>query len=392
MRKLYSRFVYIWYAVYYCFAYIVGLLLRHFPKYKGLWLVCERKTDARDNGICFFEFLRTYHPEVNAAYIIDEKSADFDRAAKQGRVIKPGTFSHMLAFACAKVCISTHVMGYAPDTYRFAVLDGRFGLVRGKKVFLQHGIIMNDLPELHYPKSRLDLFVCTAIPEFEFIKNRFCHPEGVVRRLGLCRYDALLEPHVIKRQILIMPTWRIYHRGLSDEEFMHTKYYKNFCDIIENRKMQQMLEEYDFEIVLYLHYEFQCYTKLFESENKRVRVCGFDSADVGKLLMESAFLVTDYSSVYCDFAYMRKPLLYLWFDEERFFDEHYKRGYMDCRRGGFGPVFDNAEDAVCYIKERMSQGLVPEEIYKKRIDKFFYGVDGGNCRRTYDAVLEILER
>ena len=39
-------------------------------------------------------------------------------------------------------------------------------------------------------------------------------------------------------------------------------------------------------------------------------------------------LITDYSSVYFDIAYMRKPIIFYQFDEEEFRRKHYQRGYL----------------------------------------------------------------
>ena len=49
-------------------------------------------------------------------------------------------------------------------------------------------------------------------------------------------------------------------------------------------------------------------------------------------------MLTDYSSVAFDFAYLRKPIVYAHFDKEAFFSgEHsYTAGYFDYERDGFG--------------------------------------------------------
>jgi CDP-glycerol glycerophosphotransferase len=95
-------------------------------------------------------------------------------------------------------------MGYSPDIGVFKKLD-KLGLVRGKKVFLQHGIIKDNLINLYYPNIKLDLFVCGAYLEYQYVNSRFKHPQGVVKYLGLCRYDELNTPHKVNKQILTGP-------------------------------------------------------------------------------------------------------------------------------------------------------------------------------------------
>lgn len=388
--KISNYIQYIKYIAGYMFMRFISLFARSLPKYKNLWLVSERNSDARDNGYHFFKYLCKEQPQINCAYIIDKSSADYERVSKLGKTISPNTPSHMLALACAKVCISTHIMGFTPDPYRFAILDKYFKSVRGKKVFLQHGIIMNDLKELYYPASRPDLFICTAIPEYNFLKSRFNYPPEVIQRIGLCRYDRLNEGHTVKRQILVMPTWRIYLRGLSDADFIKSDYYKSFNSLLNSAETAKMLDENNFDMVFYLHFELQPYTGLFKSINKRIKTVSFGDADVQTLLMESAILVTDYSSVFFDFAYMKKPLAYFWFDEDNFFGSHYQKGYFDFYKDGFGPVLNTHKAVTEYIAARIKDNLKPEKEYSHRSKEFFCDLGKDHCKKTYEAICNTL--
>ena len=77
-------------------------------------------------------------------------------------------------------------------------------------VFLQHGIIKDDMTWCHADNARLDLFVCGAKPEADAVAAGFGHPPGVVRYLGLCRYDGLPTGGEREKSgmVLFMPTWR----------------------------------------------------------------------------------------------------------------------------------------------------------------------------------------
>lgn len=391
-RKICVFFDYVKYIVLYEGAAFVSLFMKRKPEYKDLWLISERKTDARDNGYHFFKYMCEKHREINCAYVIEKTSPDYEKVASLGRVIEPGSFEHYIAFAASVVKISTHLMGPAPDTYRFSVLDRVFGLVGGKKVLIRHGVSFNTLPGLFYPKARLDLLVCTAKKEYEDIVANYGHKKGVVQRLGLCRYDRLLEPHEVKRQILVMPTWRYYLRTLEKEEFKKTDYYRNFNNLITNERLLKLLDEYDYEINLYLHYELQKYIDLFEQKSDRVHVLKMANSDVQDLLMKSALLITDFSSVYFDFSYMNKPILYWQFDEEMFYKTQYERGYFSCREDGFGPVIDDNDDekVVDFIESELKDNMQVKPLYKERTDKFFTERTSDHCLKTYEAIKKLL--
>lgn len=387
MKKISSLFAYVYYAFYYAFALVLSIFARNFKKYKNLWLISERKTDARDNGFFFFEYMAKNHPEINCAYVIEKTSADFEKVKKLGKTVEPKTFSHMLAFAAAEVRISTHYMGYAPDTYRFAVMK-KLGLILGKDVFLQHGIMANDAKELHYPNAKPDLFICTADDEYKFIKENFGHKDGVLKKIGLCRYDSFKNN--AQKQILVMPTWRYFLRNLSDAEFIKSDYYKNFYEILTDENLNSALSKHGYEIILYLHYELQKFSHLFKTDLQNVKIADFKNYGVRELLTNSSLLVTDYSSVFFDFAYMRKPILYFWFDEEKFFATQYDKGYFDCRKDGFGRVVKTKDEVVNFLINKLENGMKNDEVYSERADKFFGEEISCRCEKTYREILNII--
>ena len=373
-----------------CFFFVLSKIVGR--KNKNLWLVSERKYEARDNAWHFFRYLRENHPEINCAFVIDKDSPDFQKVRAIGRTIQPGTFEHHLAFAASKVKISTHIMGGAPDTYRYTLIDRYLNIIRGKKIMLQHGITGNAPAVLHYPLSRLDLLVCGTVSEYETIKKDFGHPEGVPKLIGMCRFDKLLSQHEVKRQILIMPTWRLTLRDIGDEEFMTSEYYKCFNGLLTNERFISMLEEYDMKAVFYIHFELQPYSKLFETRSDRVEIRTLSDADVQELLMESQLLITDYSSVHFDFAYMDKPVIYWQFDEDEFYSTQYKRGQFDSRRDGFGPVFDtdDIESVLDFIEKEAHSNMKMLPLYKERVEKCFSDRSAKSCEKTFIAIRDML--
>ena len=56
---------YIWYLFCLVIFYPIGRIAKVlFPKYRGVWIVSERGSDARDNGYHFFKYIRENHPEI----------------------------------------------------------------------------------------------------------------------------------------------------------------------------------------------------------------------------------------------------------------------------------------------------------------------------------------
>ena len=360
----------------------IGYLL-HYKK--DIYIICERGTDARDNGYHMFKYMIEHHPDKNVYYIIDKNSADYHKVANLGQVIDYKSWKHVLYFIAARKKISSHYLGYAPGVpYRFQKLQ-RYLKVPGKHIFLQHGVIYNDLIGLHADQSKIDLFVCGAKPEYEFVKNVFGHPDGVVCYTGLARYDNLHDFETTK-DILVMPTWRKYLSDLSKEDFIRSDYYIHWNEILKNPQLSAWLQEHNLRLVFYPHYEMQKFVDCFKIEDKNVVIANFDDYDVQKLLKESKLLITDYSSVFFDFAYMKKPSIYYQFDKSEFYSQHYKQGYFDYSKNGFGIVASDIDALLKALKDNIDRNFRLEPYYIEKIDHFFELHDTHNCKRIFEAI------
>lgn len=60
----------------------------------------------------------------------------------------------------------------------------------------------------------------------------------------------------------------------------------------------------------------QPYLSEFRTTCPRIRLADWKRYDIQELLKSAAVMVTDYSSVFMDMVYMRKPVLHYQFDEE----------------------------------------------------------------------------
>lgn len=362
------------------------------PAYRHVWLVAERGREARDNGYHYFAYLRRAHPETNAVYVADPTLPDYARVEKLGRVVAYRSWQHYLLCAASEMKVSTHISGYTPDIERYYMLD-KLRVVRGKKVFLQHGIMIDDMKWYHYPNVRMDLFVTTLQKERDFVEWAFGYPQGVVRRLGLCRYDALQRPHETKRQVLLMPTWRTYAvEGKTQAEFEQTDYYRHWQALIADPALEALLEKHGYEAVFYPHFEVQRFLSSFHTENNRVHLGALGQMDVQTLLMESALLVTDFSSIQFDFAYMQKPEIYYQFDEAQYWGTHHDRGYFDYRKDGFGPVVTEQGELLAALETALAGQCAISEEMRGHILATFGTIDDRNCERNDQAIRELMQQ
>ncbi|WP_238284483.1 CDP-glycerol glycerophosphotransferase family protein [Rossellomorea marisflavi] len=366
-------------------AYPLSLLLK--PFIKDLWLISERPDDARDNGYYLFKYVRENHPNDNVYYAINKYSKDFKKVSQLGNIIHFGSFKHFFYYFVADKNISSHIGSGEPGGQLCLNLE-ILGVIKNTKVFLQHGIIKDMLNFALYENTKVNLFVCGAAPEYEYVVKEFGYPENNVKYIGLCRFDGLHNVEVKKNQILIMPTWRQWLDN-DIEAFGMSDYLQQYLNLINDKDLDKYLDENDLKIIFYPHDNVQKYIHLFGKSTNNITIAKKNEFDVQELLKESAILITDYSSVFFDFAYMNKPILHYHFDDSKYRQNHYKEGYFNYVRDGFGPVLYNSSDLIKEIKLRHNDNFNLSKTYSKRIKNFFPLHDQRNCARTYEEIRKI---
>ena len=235
MRKFNFRLLQLTVFVRYIIYKIISVFYRN--RYNNVWLLSERGDEARDNAYAFYKYLKINHPEVCVKYVISKKSPDINKINSDD-IVYLRSREHFIYYITAKYLISTHLYGYAPEFRLFNRLCKLFGffLPSGKKIFLQHGITMSDIPELYYSNTKLDLFICASPMEYRYVKENFGYPDSVVKLTGFARYDDLIDTS--SKYILLMPTWRkkLFYINNSDD-FKKTEYYSEYNKLINDERL-----------------------------------------------------------------------------------------------------------------------------------------------------------
>ena len=370
---------------------VAAVLRKTNPSYRHLWLVAERGIDARDNGYWFFRYLREKQPQINACYVIDKTSPDYEKVAQLGDTVALGSLRHYLKYLAADQLISTHVQPASPNLMLYYHLR-QIGIhPRGKQVLLQHGIIMAEMKWMRYPHLKLDFFASGGKMEYDYLSSEFGFPEGVVQYTGLCRYDNLTRGNTPSNEILVMPTWRGSNYPQGDQ-FYETPYYRHFQSLLENPLLLRLLEEKNLKLIFYPHIELQKELDKFKSTSGRVILASWRDYDVQALLMRCNLLITDYSSVHFDVGYMEKPVIYYQFDMADFRKFSYQEGYFSYDNHGFGPVVKTEEALMEALLTSAQNGFRMEKEYHDRLDAFFPMRDEKNCERTFQAVCKLMEK
>ena len=351
--------------------------------HSNLWLISERGNDAQDNGYILYKYL-VEHPELNIhpVYLISKFAKDYQKVAKLGGdIVEPNSSRHNDLIYQAGALISTHTYGYTPNMQIYHRLaQAHLFHPKGINAFLQHGI--NDKKEdwVNRDMYRPDMYVTSASAESEITEVLMNQPRNVIKEIGMCRYDVLHNAGVPDKQILIMPTWREWLRDLNKTDFIQSEYCTKWRKLLFDKSFIFKLSKAGYKIVFYLHPELKQYADLFTHDAITVATEG-----VQDIMMKSEMLVTDYSSVYFDMAYMDRNIVFYQFDKKRYETEHYSGLLMDHSK--FGYVANDDAD----LKEAILNGCRingKQKIYGDRVFmyEFFSHHDNKQCYRTYKEI------
>ncbi len=370
-------------------AYIARKAVRFLDKFKTkpIWIILDRRMIADDNGLALFKYICNEKKKVNAYFVLDPKSPDYESVSKVGKVLPYYSFKHKLMLLMADAIISSQGEDYIFNPFcslRHAYSD----ILAGKPFFfLQHGVTVHDISGwLNRFNKNIQGFITSAKPEYESIlKYDFYYDESKVWLTGMPRYDYLCDRR--QKKITFMPTWRAYLSN-SKEKFIHSDFLKFYKALFSDERLLSAAVEYGYKVCVKPHPRLMEYVDEFELDSRVTIVdAGVKYKDV---FAENSLVVTDYSSAVLDFAYMRKPVLYTQFDSDVFYSgEHmYTKGYFDYEKDGFGEVLHDLDSTVETIIDYIRNDCKMKEEYRRRAEVFFAFHDQKNCERVYNKIVE----
>lgn len=347
---------------------------------RSIWLISEGRNKASDNGYYLFKYIRENHPNDSVYYAINKKCSDYKKVSKLGNIINYGSIKHYMYYLVS-INISTEDIA-SPDNVFFTILH-RYLNLYNNRVFLQRGITKDDIKSLHYNKTKFRLFVCGASKEYEYIKNHYGYPNNYVKYLGLPRFDNYNDATINNKLILVMPTYRKH----ISKNITNTLFYKRWNSLLNNNELINFIEENNIMIYFYLHKNMHKYLNKFYTSSKNIKI--IKDEDITNIIKESSLLVTDYSSVYMDFAYMSKPVIYYQFDYKDYRKSGYREGYFKYSKDAFGKIILDEEDLIKKIIAYITMDYKQEKVYNDRVDEFFKDRDSSNSKRVYEAIKEL---
>ena len=344
----------------------------------------DRRESGDDNAEHLYKYAINQHDKVYKYFTLNEDSNDFKRLSKLKNVIPFYSFKHRLKYLFAEKIISSHPDDNILNPFFDKNETSYAGLINSDKIFLQHGVTKDNVSSwLHKSDKNLSLIVAVSDAEKEsFLDEGYNYDEDIIQVLGFPRFDNLVNTNKLTKKIIIMPSWRENLHSMTPNYIKESEYFKHINSLINSEKLINICKENDYKIIFKPHplvYEF---IELFDTNDY---VLIDKTSTYQELFNHSDLLITDYSSVAFDFSYMKKPVIYYQYGDDYNFDE----GYFKYEKMGFGEVVKIESKLIETIEEYIANNCKMKEKYKRRADNFYKYNDKNNCRRVYDAILNM---
>ena len=366
---------------------------------KPVWLISDRMDRGGDNGEALYRSMIAHGPkDIKPVFAIAKTSPLFDELKEKGTVVNTRSFRYYLTFLLSQCIVSSQASESVRNPFgqwreQYANL-----LVRQKFVFLQHGVTQNDMSALFARRVIHADMICAATKaeHQDFLSGRYGYNAREARLTGFARYDRLYnQPEKI---ITVMPTWR---RSLVTEPdpstgmrsarpgFEKSAHVQGFCAWLKHQDFLQEVKRCGYQLQIVPHPNMVDIWRHMGLDSSIALLT--DRPSYADLLAHSALLITDYSSVAFDFAYLKKPVLYYQYDRHETFDGSHTYGTEcpDYERIGLGEVTYTPEELMQRVREYMADDCRMKPLYRERVEHTFRYFDQDNALRIVDAIKDV---
>lgn len=380
---------------------VLYFICRPFMTGKPIWMYIDKIYKGGDSSEYLYKYASAQNKKIKHYYLVDKKSTDYKRLKKEGyKPLVRDSLKHRLIFLYADMMVISNSTVYAFNGYTLTNSSYIRDLTHFHVCCVQHGM---SVQKIAIAQNRLRdntrLYFCASKYEIDNLSRPVYDYVGydALKLTGVPRYDGLKDR--AKKQIMISPTWRMQAampvRTSESEQrdynplFKESEYFKVFNALINDKRLIDAAEKYGYRIKYVLHPIVSSQVEDFDKNDFVDIVPAVGDMSYEDMFCESSLMVTDFSGIQFDFAYMRKPLVYL---HHKDIPQHYEEGTFHYDTMAFGEICHDNDELIHTLIEYMQNDCKMKPEYVKRADDFFYYRDHNNCERIYKEMIDYQEK
>lgn len=346
-----------------------------------------------DNPRAIYEYMKEHYPEYKLYWSVDPRFID-NFKDKGVNIVPRLSIKWLLIMASAKYWVSNSRMPlWIPKPKHTVYLQTWHGTPLKKLAADMDDVFMPGTNIENYKRNFLkesanwDYLISPNPYSTEIFRRAFAFKKEMIES-GYPRndflYNANNEKEILalkkkyqiptdKKVILYAPTWR------DDQYFEKGKY--KFDLKLDLKHMQEQLGD-QYIVLLRLHYLIANHIDV--SEYKGFAFDFSHHEDIRELYMVSDLLITDYSSVFFDYANLKRPMIFFVYDIEDYRDR--LRGfYFDFEEKAPGPLVKTTEEVIEEINKLEKNKRLPRN-FDEFYETFCSWEDGNATKRVVETV------
>ncbi len=368
---------------------MVGLASRAPHHFADAWLLMDRVHGARDNAEHLFRHLRLHRPDINAWFVLDRGSPDWDRLERDGfgdRLVAHGSAAWIaLLLTCA------HLVSSRPD----ATTPRRITRWRAEPVRFTHlgRAIMTDDESLRLNAAPIDLHITSSPREADAITadgSPYLLTWKEVRLTGMPRLDRLrrlgdaVSP-TDRDLLLVAPAWQGSRSSApGTRSGGQATGVGEWESLVRSPGLADVANRHDLRIACLAPPGWTpdmvdaCLTGSLVTRDD----------DVQRVAARTAVVITDDPSLALEFGYIERPVVHVRL--ARTVPEGGARpgqpGWFACERDGLGPLAESPDDVIAAVSAASERGFTMEAPHLQRVQSIFPVRDAGCCARVTTAI------
>ena len=362
------------------------------PKYskRNIWITYDKVYKSGDCGEYLYRYIVKHH---EIYYIISPKAKYYKKIKDETKnVLEYGSRKSKLMVLHSKKIFATDSLSVYFCGFSAELAIYCRGLFNFEVNCIQHGLTMQDIA---FRQNRLfdnikKYYIASKYEEMNLLKEEYGYKKDQIIKTGIARFDGLHNKP--ENTILLSPTWRVnVASNLANDRvrkknntFKETSYFKVYNSLINNKELLDVLKKNKYRIVFLIHPTLISNKDDYD-KNELVDIISSSEVNYEDMLTTSKVMITDYSGVQYDFAYMKKPIIYY---HTPLLPPSYDNGMMDYEKIGFGPICDTEDKVVSELIKLINNKAKTEEKYVKRIKDFFLFDDFNSSKRIYEDAIK----
>lgn len=346
------------------------------------------------NPRAIYEYLKFHHPEYEMIWSVDPR---FEKGFINKGIPYANRFSIKWLFLMARArfwVTNSRMPLWIPKPRKTIYLQTWHGtplkkLAHDMKEVLMPGTTTEQYKQSFYEESRnWDYLISPNRYSTEIFKRAFRFNKEIIES-GYPRNDIFYshdrdqiardfkKTHHLpadKKIILYAPTWR-------DNQYYQVGKYKMDLHLDLEQFKQELGNEYI--LILRMHY---LVAENFNLDAYKGFAYDFSKhEDIQELYLISDLLITDYSSVFFDYANLKRPMIFFTYDLNEY-KEDIRGFYFNFEENAPGPLVETSEELIKVIKHIKNDELSTGK-FQEFYQHFCYLEDGHAAERVVKEVI-----